>query len=83
MARVRRTVSIRVPANVPLDEMNSDPKKLSDPLLRRDAYASARLNFRQPDACPEDVLNRILWHAMKGSVAPYPKWAVTRSDDDD
>jgi hypothetical protein len=28
------------------------------------------------DRCPEDVLNRILWHAMKGPRAPYPQWAV-------
>ena len=36
------------------------------------------------DACPEDVFNRILWHAVKGSSVPYPAWAVrTRSDDDD
>ena len=26
---------------------------------------------------PEDLLNRILWHAMKGSAAPYPAWAIT------
>lgn len=69
--------------NVPLDEMNPDPKAISDPLLRKNAYASARLNFKQVDACPEDTLNRILWHAMKGSAAPYPAWAVTAVDDDD
>ncbi len=71
--------------NIPLDQMNPDPKKISDPLLRRNAFASARLNFRKVDACPEDVLNRILWHAMKGSKAPYPMWAVTpgAGDDDD
>ncbi len=69
--------------NVPLDEMNPDPKAISDPLLRKNAYASARLNFKQVDACPEDTLNRILWHAMKGSAAPYPTWAVTTVDDDD
>src|SRR5207245_2369958 len=61
-----------LPANIALNEMNPDPKKISDSLLRRDAYASGRLNFRKADACPEDVLNRILWHAMKGSTAPYP-----------
>ena len=32
---------------------------------------------------PEDVLNRILWRAMKGSRAPYPEWAVTPVEDDD
>ena len=63
--------------------MNPDPKKISDPLLRKNALASARLNFRKLDACPEDVLNRILWHAMRGSSLPYPAWAVTAVDDDD
>jgi YVTN family beta-propeller protein len=69
--------------NIPLDQMNPDPKKVSDPLLRKNATVSARLNFRKVDAAPEDVLNRILWHAMKGSAAPYPSWAVTAVDDDD
>jgi YVTN family beta-propeller protein len=69
--------------NIPLDQMNPDPKAINDPLLRRDAYASARLNFRVVDGCPEDVLNRILWRAMKGSSAPYPEWAITLVEDDD
>jgi DNA-binding beta-propeller fold protein YncE len=67
-----------VPGNIALDEMNPEPKKVADPLLRRHALQSARLNFRKIDACPEDVLNRILWHAAKGSKAPYPEWAITR-----
>ena len=29
------------------------------------------------DECPEDLFNRILWHAQKGSAAEYPAWAVT------
>jgi YVTN family beta-propeller protein len=72
-----------VPVNVALDEMNPEPKKVSDPLLRRHALQSAKLNFRQVDACPEDVLNRILWHAAKGSKAPYPEWAITRGAEDE
>jgi hypothetical protein len=72
-----------VPINVALDEMNPEPKKVSDPLLRRHALQSAKLNFRQVDACPEDVLNRILWHAAKGSKAPYPEWAITRGTEDE
>jgi DNA-binding beta-propeller fold protein YncE len=68
--------------NVPLDEMNPLPKLISDPLLRKDAYASARLPLQQVDRCPEDVLNRILWRAAKGSRAPYPAWAVKVADDD-
>jgi len=63
--------------NVPLDEMNPEPKQISDPLLRRQAIASARLPLKEPDQCPEDLLNRILWHAMKGPRAPYPTWAIT------
>ncbi len=72
-----------VPNMVPLDEMNPDPKKISDSLLRSNALRSAKLNFREVDACPEDTLNRILWHAVKGSAAPYPAWAVTLVEDED
>ncbi len=72
-----------VPNEVPLDEMNPPPEKIADALLRRDAVVSSRLNFRQIDACPEDVLNRILWRAVKGSAVPYPAWAVTLVPDDD
>jgi hypothetical protein len=71
------TPFVAVANQVPLNQMNPDPKVIKDAKLRRDAYASARLNFRIPDACPEDVLNRILWHAMKGSQTPYPVWAIT------
>jgi YVTN family beta-propeller protein len=65
-----------VPANVPLDQMNPDPKKVSNAALRKDAIASARLPLDEVDRCPEDVLNRILWRAMKGLHEPYPQWAV-------
>jgi DNA-binding beta-propeller fold protein YncE len=77
------TPFVAVPNNVPLDEMNPDPKAITDPLLKKYALASARLNFRRVDACPEDLLNRILWHAQKGSAAPYPEWAVTLVEDED
>ena len=72
-----------VPSNIPLDRMNPEPRKVSAPLLRKDAYASARLPLDRPDRCPEDLLNRILWHAMKGSQAPYPDWAVRTQADND
>jgi YVTN family beta-propeller protein len=68
--------------NIPLDQMNREPKKISDAVLRKDAYASARLPLEKADQCPEDQLNRILWHAMKGSQAPYPAWAVQAADND-
>ena len=68
--------------NVPLDEMNPLPKFISDPLLRKDAYVSARLPLDKEDQCPEDLFNHILWRAAKGSRVPYPAWAVKVVDDD-
>jgi YVTN family beta-propeller protein len=74
-----------VPNQVPLNQMNPLPQNISDPLLRQQALISARLNFKKVDACPEDTLNRILWHSMKGSQAPYPQWAISAvaEEDDD
>jgi YVTN family beta-propeller protein len=69
--------------NIPLDQMNPSPKKISDPLLRQHAYASAHLPFDQADKCPEGTLNRILWHALKGSQTPYPAWAISEVRDND
>lgn len=76
------TPFVAVTNNIPLDQMNPAPKKISDAILRKDAYVSARLPLRKPDQCPEDQLNRILWHAMKGSQAPYPACAAQTTDDD-
>jgi hypothetical protein len=77
------TPFVALPSNVPLDEMNPEPKKVADALLRRHAYASAKLPLDEVDKCPEDLFNRILWHAMKGSSVPYPAWAITVPEDDD
>jgi YVTN family beta-propeller protein len=74
---------VALPANIPLDQMNPAARALADPVARRDALASARMNFREVDRAPEDALNRILWRAMKGSRAPYPEWAVSAVADDD
>ena len=71
-----------VPNRVPLDQMNPAPAAIADPVLRRDAVASARMNFGEPDRAPEDQLNLILWRALKGSGAPYPEWAVVADADD-
>jgi DNA-binding beta-propeller fold protein YncE len=71
------TPFVALPSNVPLDQMNPAPVSIADPVLRADAEVSATLNFREVDRAPEDVLNRILWRAMRGSSAPYPEWAIT------
>jgi YVTN family beta-propeller protein len=68
--------------NVPLDKMNPSPRRISDSFLRQDARVSARLPLKKEDQCPEDLFNRILWRALKGSQTPYPAWAVKVADDD-
>jgi hypothetical protein len=65
-----------VPNRFPLEWTNPEPRKIANRVLRKDAIVSAKLQLDQPDRCPEDVLNRILWHAMKGPDAAYPEWAV-------
>ena len=72
-----------VPSNIPLDQMNPDPKEISNRTLRKDAIASAKLPLDEVDRCPEDVFNRILWNAMKNAQEPYPLWAVISNADDD
>ena len=72
-----------VPNRVPLDELNPEPKKISNATLRKNAQLSARLPLDKVDACPEDVFNRILWTAMKGPDVPYPTWAVKFIEDED
>jgi len=72
-----------VPNQIPLDQLNPEPKQVAHPILRRDAIISSRLPLDEVDRCPEDVFNRILWRAMKGPEAPYPEWAVKALEDDD
>ena len=71
-----------LPVTVPLNEMNPDPSALTDPLLKAHALASSQMNFAEIDCAPEDLLNRVLWHAMRGSAAAYPTWAVGPDDDE-
>ncbi|MEK7476240.1 MAG: bifunctional YncE family protein/alkaline phosphatase family protein [Candidatus Coatesbacteria bacterium] len=62
------------PNEVPLDQMNPEKKTLA-PNERHWAELSERLDFAHVDAANEDTLNRILWHAMRGTE-PYPaEWA--------
>ena len=67
----------------PLDRINPDAKKVTDRRIRRDILASNRLPLDEPDRCPEDLLNRILWRAMKGPDAAFPEWAVKPVEDPD
>ncbi len=76
------TPFLAVPNRVPLDQLNPPATAHRDPVLRRDAEVSATLNFAEMDRCPEGTLNRILWHAMKGTRTMYPSWAIHEVDDD-
>lgn len=74
------------PNQVPLDQMNPDPSAILDPVLRADALASAEIDWSAMDRAPEDLLNRILWRASRGTSIPYPEWAIdpgVEDDDDD
>jgi hypothetical protein len=72
-----------VPNLFPLDKITPEPKKVADRRKRQDVLASNRLPLDEPDRCPEDLLNRILWRAMKGADSPYPEWAVKPVEDPD
>jgi len=60
-----------LPNRVPLDELNPPLSSLT-PQQRHWAEASLRLPLEKPDLAEEDLLNRILWHAVRGVDAPYP-----------
>jgi hypothetical protein len=60
-----------LPNEIPLDEMNPAIASLRG-LQRQLALASLAMDFSEPDNAPEDVLNRAIWHSVKGYDAPYP-----------
>ncbi|MGC8745530.1 MAG: bifunctional YncE family protein/alkaline phosphatase family protein [Candidatus Saccharicenans sp.] len=68
---------------IPLDELNPEPSQIADKLLRKQAVISSHLNFKRVDACPENILNRILWYSVRSSRVPYPEWAISFPEDDD
>jgi len=72
-----------VPVSVPLDQMNPGSVAVLDPLLKQLAEWSEEMNFREVDRAPEDRLNRVLWHAMKGSQTPYPEWAISAVEEEE
>jgi hypothetical protein len=52
-------------------DVNPSVTALNGP-ARAAALASERMNFREPDAAPEDQLNAILWHDAKGWQVALP-----------
>lgn len=60
-----------LPNQVPLDEMNPGLAGLIG-LQKELAEASMRMDFSEPDEVPQDLLNRVIWHSVKGYNVPYP-----------
>ena len=61
-----------VPNQIPLDEMNGPVASLRG-LERSLALASLSMDFSEPDEAPEDLLNRTIWHSVRGYATPYPR----------
>jgi YVTN family beta-propeller protein len=71
-----------VQETIPLDRMNPPPQAIGNPLQRHYAEVSMTLPLDEPDKCPEDLLNRILWQSRRGSE-PYPTRFAGKPDKDD
>jgi hypothetical protein len=56
---------------IALNEMNPAIRALRG-LQRELALASMRMDFEDPDEAPEQLLNRVIWHSVKGYDRPYP-----------
>ncbi len=69
--------------NIPLDQMNPGLAAIKDRQQLHDALISSHLPLEKPDQCPENVLNKIIWHAQMGFDIAYPQWAVTENSEKD
>jgi hypothetical protein len=54
------------------ERSESIPVTLTNTPRAYGAHASALMDFSREDRAPEDALNRVLWHAIKGAHTPYP-----------
>jgi hypothetical protein len=57
-----------------LDEMNPNPRSLTGE-HRRIALMADRLDLSVPDRCDEDLLNRMVWHSVRGNQRYPAEWA--------
>jgi hypothetical protein len=58
------------PNQIPLDEMNPRLAALVG-LQRQLAKFSLTIDSSEPDSADADMLNRAIWHSVKGFDAPY------------
>ncbi len=59
-----------LPNQIPLDEMNPALAGLKG-LQRETAKFSMTIDTSSPDSAPADLLNRAIWHSVKGFGTPY------------
>ena len=59
-----------LPNTIPLDEMNPALAGLTG-LQRQLAQFSMTIDTSEPDSAPADLLNRAIWHSVKGFATPY------------
>ena len=72
-----------VPNIIPLDQLNPPVSAIRDPAQLHWAKVSLEMPLDEVDEADEDLLNRILWHAMRGRDDTYPAWAVLADSDDE
>src|SRR5262245_19395402 len=65
--------------NIPLNEMNPPLAGLRG-LQRELAEFSLAMDSSQPDSAPADLLNRAIWHSVKGFDVPYNYGRPIRRD---
>jgi len=63
--------------SIALDEMNP-PLAATTGLQRKLAQASLKMDFSEPDAADPKVLNRAIWHSVKGFSTPYGSRSASR-----
>jgi YVTN family beta-propeller protein len=66
------TPYIAVEPSQSISDINPPLRALHGPAMRG-AMASIRMRFDVPDEAPPEVLNPILWHAVRGWNVPYPR----------
>jgi DNA-binding beta-propeller fold protein YncE len=75
---------LAVPNKIPLNMLNPPVAAITNVMERQAAIDSSKMDFSRPDAAPEGILNKILWHHAKGWEVLYPKvWRGRGVDDDD
>ena len=56
---------------------------ITDPRQLHWAEESIKMDLADVDRADEDMFNRILWHARKGSDDTYPTWAISFNEEED